>query len=83
MYKDLGRGRYEAEVLEVGLISTECDSTLKQLKSWMKPVYVGTPMAMLPATSMMVYEPYGVALIIGPFNYPMQLMVRSPSSTGC
>ena len=41
----------------------------------MSPTYVATPLALLPASSYIVTEPYGVVLIIGPFNYPFQLTI--------
>lgn len=42
---------------------------------WMKPVPVAMPLAVAPAVSEYVYEPYGVCLVMGAFNYPIQLTV--------
>lgn len=42
----------------------------------MAPERVATPLALVPAESFIVKEPYGVVLIIGPFNYPIQLTVN-------
>ena len=48
----------------------------KYLEEWMHPVSVPTPIHFLPAKSFIVREPYGVTLIIGPFNYPFQLVME-------
>jgi aldehyde dehydrogenase (NAD+) len=75
MNKDLGRGRYEAIVFEILPTLSDLDFVLGHLQGWMQPVEVSSPVALLPASSKIISEPYGVALIIGPFNYPIQLLV--------
>ena len=45
------------------------------LRGWMQPVPVAMPLAVAPAVSEYVYEPYGVCLVMGAFNYPIQLTV--------
>ena len=49
---------------------------LKHLDSWMKPEPIKTPLHFQPAKSYIVREPYGVTLIIAPFNYPFQLVME-------
>ena len=70
---DLGRPALEA-YFEIGAIS-EINLALKKLKSWMKPQRVGTSIEQFPASAWIQPEPLGVALIIGPWNYPFQLMI--------
>jgi aldehyde dehydrogenase (NAD+) len=53
----------------------EIDHTLKHLPSWIKPEKVATPLANQPATSTIHHDPLGVVLIIGPWNYPVQLVL--------
>ena len=48
---------------------------MKHLKEWMEPESVKTPAHLQPAKSFIVREPYGSVLIIGPFNYPFQLIM--------
>ena len=43
----------------------------------MQPVPTAMPVAVAPAVSEYVYEPYGVCLIMGAFNYPIQLTVSA------
>jgi aldehyde dehydrogenase (NAD+) len=75
MTQDLSKPTLEAGMSEVWNISAEIEATIKHLSNWMKPEYVPTPAALLPATSYVQQEPYGVALIIAPFNYPFQLAI--------
>lgn len=70
---DLGRPAFEA-YFEIATIS-EINLALKKLKSWMKPKRVGTSIDQFPASAWIQPEPLGVALIIGPWNYPFQLMI--------
>ncbi|OHX67277.1 aldehyde dehydrogenase family protein [Flammeovirga pacifica] len=49
--------------------------TKKNLKKWMKPTKVGTPLSMLGTSSKVIEEPKGVCLIISPWNYPFYLAI--------
>ncbi len=71
--KDLGKGYEEAFLTEMSLVIKEIDLHVKNLARWTKPKRVSTPIYLLPSRSEVVAEPMGVALIIGPFNYPFQL----------
>ncbi len=71
---DLGKSRKEAYLSEVGLVESEIKAALKNIDSWMKPRKVRVPPALIPAKACIRPEPYGVALIIGPWNYPFQLL---------
>ena len=70
---DLGRPPFEAyfEIATLG----EVKLAIKQLKTWIKPRKVSTTVDLFPASAWVEPEPLGVALIIGPWNYPFQLTI--------
>jgi aldehyde dehydrogenase (NAD+) len=70
---DLNRPEFEA-YFEIASIS-EINYALKHLKSWATPKKVSTPIDQFPASAKIYPEPLGVVLIIGPWNYPFQLMI--------
>ena len=72
---DLGRCPFEAIGLELLPVVSEIDLILANLSSWTKNVSTPVPAMMAPATSEIVSEPYGVCLIIGAFNYPIDLLL--------
>ena len=76
LYQDLRKNRVESYATEVGFIYSSIDETIKNLKKWSKDKKVKTPIFLQPAKSIIRYEPYGKVLIIGPFNYPFQLIIE-------
>ena len=74
--KDLGKSAFEAYVTEIGFVLSSITQMLKNVDAWMKPESAKTPVHLQPAKSFIVREPYGSALIIGPFNYPFQLVME-------
>eukprot|EP00606_Chrysophyceae_sp_TOSAG23-5_P000616 GSChrysophyteH2.ASY1.ANO1.1499.1 assembled CDS len=70
---DLGRGQFEAVALELLPLYQEVDHALSMLSTWMKPEPKDTPMGMSPSASEVHSVPFGVSLIIAPFNYPLGL----------
>lgn len=72
-HADLGRPEFEA-YFEIATIQ-EINTALKQLKNWMKPKRVKTSIDQFPSTAWVQPDPLGVVLIIGPWNYPFQLMM--------
>ena len=74
LYNDLKKSREESWVTEVGFLIAEINYTLKHLRSWMEPKKVPTNLLNLPSKSFVYKEPLGVVLIIGPWNYPLQLL---------
>lgn len=72
---DLGKPEFESYTAEIGVIYGEINSTIKNLKRWMKPKIVATPIYLLPSISYIYPEPKGVVLIISPWNYPFQLVI--------
>lgn len=72
---DMGKPDFEAFSGEVALLYWEIDHTRKHLKRWMRPEGVATPMAIMPSRSFIMPEPLGQVLIIGPWNYPLMLIL--------
>ncbi|WNF36185.1 aldehyde dehydrogenase [Bacillaceae bacterium IKA-2] len=75
LHQDLNKTEFDAYATEIGFVLHEIRFVLKNLKEWVKPQKVKTPMTHLGSTSMIYSEPYGVTLIIAPWNYPFQLAV--------
>lgn len=73
LIQDLNKSEYEAYMSEVGVVLAEISFILKNLRKWSKPKRVGTSITQAPGKSFIYYEPYGVALVISPWNYPFQL----------
>jgi aldehyde dehydrogenase (NAD+) len=71
---DLGKSRFEGWLAEVAVVAGEAEHALDHLDDWVKPEKVHTPLALQPARSRIYREPLGVALIIGAWNYPFQLI---------
>jgi len=76
LYEDLHKSEFEAYSTEVGLVLESISHMQKYLEDWMHPVAVSTPLHFQPAKSFVVREPFGVTLIIGPYNYPFQLVME-------
>lgn len=74
LYTDLKKSAEESWVTETGFVIAEISHALKHLKRWMKPQRVATNLLNLPSKSVIYKEPLGVVLIIGPWNYPLQLL---------
>lgn len=73
--KDLGKSDFEAYTNEIGILYTEINHTLKNLKKWMKKEKVIMELYLQPSRGEIYYEPYGTTLIIAPWNYPFQLLM--------
>ncbi len=76
LYDDLHKSEIEAYTTEIGFVYKSIHMALKQLKKWMKIRKVKTPLFMFGSTSYIMHEPLGSILIIGPYNYPFQLVVE-------
>ena len=73
--EDLGKCAFESFVSELAFSLSETEHALGNLDAWARPEKVGTPPALLPAESSIVPEPYGVSLILAPWNYPFSLTI--------
>ncbi|MDT0758089.1 aldehyde dehydrogenase [Staphylococcus epidermidis] len=74
LYKDLGKSKVEAYATEIGMLLKSIKLMRKELKNWSKTKQTDTPLYLFPTKSYIKKEPYGTVLIIGPFNYPVQLV---------
>lgn len=72
---DLGKHRQECYTSEIGFVLTEITHTCKHLKAWMKPIRKKSPMYVFSSKSRIDKQPFGSVLIMGPFNYPFQLLI--------
>ena len=68
--QDLSKPAYEGYMTELGLTLEEIRFAQKHLSKWAKPRRVRTYRLQLPASSYIYPEPYGISLIISPWNYP-------------
>jgi aldehyde dehydrogenase (NAD+) len=76
LHVDLGRPKVEAYAADIGHTKQELRHIASHLQGWMKPTKVRVPMTAAPAKAWVVPEPLGVALVIAPWNYPIQLLVE-------
>lgn len=72
---DLGKSEFQGYASEFGLVQSEIRHALKNLNRWTRPQRKPTPWFVQPARGWVQAEPYGVALILGPWNYPVQLLL--------
>ncbi len=76
LYDDLGRSDAEAYFCDIGSVVMEINEYIKGVKKWNRPENHGSGLACFPSTKTKVYKlPYGVSLIISPFNFPFLLSV--------
>lgn len=71
--KDLGKSEAEAFMTEIGIVYKEFDYVIKHLRSWNSPEKVSGSMMSFPAKNYVYRDPYGVVLILSPWNYPFNL----------
>jgi aldehyde dehydrogenase (NAD+) len=76
LHDDLRRHEIEAYAADIGHCKVEIKHTLKHLAKWAKPRRVRLPLTSLPGSGWIVPEPLGVALVIAPWNYPIQLLIE-------
>lgn len=74
LYADLKKSKEEAWATENGFFLSELNYAISNLKSWMKPVSVKGNFFNFPSKNVIASDPLGVMLIIGPWNYPLQLL---------
>lgn len=72
---DLRKSPYQAYGTELGMVVTEVSHVIRRLPTWMAPRRRRTPLISWPGRSFTQAEPRGVACIIGPWNYPLQLVL--------
>ena len=84
---DLGKGAFETYASEIALVYEEIRHTGRNLRRWMRPERVSTPIVHAPARSRIVRRPRGVSAVLSPWNYPFQLalapLVASIAAGNC
>lgn len=86
LWNDLHKSEEEAIMTELSIVAGEIKNHKHSLKGWMKRSSVSTPLKMTPSRSYITHEPLGGALIIAPWNYPVQLLLNplvGAISSGC
>jgi len=87
LYEDLSKSEAEAYMTEIGIVYGEIHEALKNIKKWCKPKRVRGSLGTFPAKNYVYSEPYGVVLIMAPWNYPFNLslspLVASIASGNC
>lgn len=71
--EDLNKNKFESILFEINFTRNEIKGTIMELDKWMKPEKAKKNIMLIMDEAMVHSEPYGVALIIGAWNYPLQL----------
>lgn len=72
---DVNKSEFEAYASEIGFVLHDISFTIKRLRRWVRPQRVPTPLTHIGSRSEIHPEPYGVTLILAPWNYPFQLAI--------
>ena len=84
LYEDLGKSPVEAYLCDLGPIIVEVNEILRGLKRWARPEKHFSGLMCFPSSRTTVYKmPYGVSLIISPFNFPMLLTLGVLAAAIC
>ena len=75
MFADFRKSPTEVDLTEILPTLVELKDAIRSLPGWMSPQRVPTPLSLVGTRSAIHYEPRGVVLIIGPWNYPFQLVI--------
>ncbi|WP_239618529.1 aldehyde dehydrogenase [Cohnella mopanensis] len=73
--QDLNKSEQEAYATEIGIVLSEIRLALRKVRRWSKPIKVRTPITHVGSSSRIFPEPLGTTLIMGPWNYPVQLLL--------
>lgn len=75
LHADLRKSAHDAYFGEIGFVLSEVRYAIRHLPAWMKPQRRRVPLLAWPGKGFIQPEPFGVTLIIGPWNYPLQLLL--------
>ncbi len=75
LWKDLHKSPFECTVTEQGVVRGEIEDALKNLRSWMKTETMMAPLIDQPGSCEIRHDPLGVTLIIGAWNFPINLLL--------
>lgn len=73
LHIDLNKSAFECFATEIGFVDNEVKDALAHIGSWARPRKTVTPVFLQPSASHVIFEPLGVTLIIGAWNYPIQV----------
>ena len=73
---DLGKSAFETYMCEIGMVLSELHFMIRHVRSFAKDGRVPTPLAQFHAKSFTSAEPYGVVLVMAPWNYPFMLALE-------
>lgn len=73
---DLNKSETEGYLTEIGVLKGEIKYVLRRLRRWAKPIKARTSLGLFPARCYRMPEPYGVVLIMSPWNYPLLLTLE-------
>ena len=76
VWKDLHKSKEEAIMTELSIVRGEIRNHIGHLRRWMRTRRVHSPLKMFPSRTRIQTEPLGTALIISPWNYPVQLLLN-------
>lgn len=76
LYEDLHKSASESRMAEIGMTRAELNHCRKHLAGWMRREHVKTGLANFHAKSFTIAEPYGVTLVMAPWNYPVMLCME-------
>ncbi|MFA5444224.1 MAG: aldehyde dehydrogenase [Bacteroidales bacterium] len=76
LHTDLNKSAIEGQMTEISVLQEEIRYVSKHIKKWSKPVRAKTPPVLFPAKSYRIAEPYGIVLIMSPWNYPLLLSLE-------
>ncbi len=72
---DLNKSYHEGFMTEYALVMSELSLAIKKLKKWMKPERKKAALSQMPASTKIHSDPYGLVLVMSPWNYPFQLCI--------
>lgn len=76
LFQDLGKSASESYMCEVGLTLSELSYQIKHIRRWSRPKRHITDLTNFHGKSYSVFEPYGVVLVMAPWNYPFMLTME-------
>ena len=86
LWQDLHKSYEEAYMTEISIVTGEIRNHLKNVSRWARRRKASSPLKLFPSRSYVVKEPLGNALIVSPWNYPVQLLLNpliGAISSGC
>ena len=73
LYHDLGKSKAESYMSEIAMVYHEIDTALSHIEKWSRPMHAAGTLSTFPAKNYIYSEPYGIVLILAPWNYPVNL----------